>query len=60
LSAGGNVAAVFAGELPETWHGFPVINGDESDWRPGDGTGVVVGLTPKGKAKLDQSGFVIR
>ena len=60
LEAGGNVAAVFAGKLPEKWHGFPVINGDESDWRPGDSAGVVVGLTPKGKAKLDQSGFVIR
>jgi len=61
LKAGGNVAAVFAGALPETWNGFPVINGDEHDLRHLDGRGVVVGLSPKGnRAKRDMSGFVIR
>ena len=58
LQAGINVAAVFK-TLPDTWNGFPVINGDETDLRPFDGKGVVVGLKAKGKAKTDSSGFVI-
>jgi hypothetical protein len=61
LEAGGNVAAVFAGPFPSTWHGFPVVNGDLSDLRHLDPKGVVVALSPKGRvAKADQSGFVIR
>ena len=63
LRAGGNVAAVFrvtkSQPLPDTWCGFEVINGDESDWRPGDKPGTVVGLKAKGKAVHDTSGFVI-
>ena len=60
LAAGGTVAAVFAGPLPETWNGYPVIDGDEHDLRHLDGRGVVVGLSPKGvKARRDKSGFVI-
>ena len=62
LRAGGNVAVVFAGGLPDSWNGFPVINGDLHDLRHLDPRGaVVVGLSPKGpKAKRDQSGFVVR
>ncbi len=60
LKAGGNVAAVFEKALPANWQGVPVINGDESDFRPYDGIGVVVGLKAKGDAKRDESGFVIR
>ena len=60
LALGGNVAAVFEKALPETWQGVPVINGDETDFRPHDGLGVVVGLKAKGDAKGDESGFVIR
>lgn len=61
LAAGGNVAAVFANGLPETWHGYRVIDGDKHDLRHLDPRGVVVGLSPKGhKAKKDVSGFVIR
>ena len=64
LQAGNNVAAVFlvnkANPLPATWNGYQVIDGDESDWRPGDKFGVVVGLKAKGRAKADSSGFVIR
>jgi hypothetical protein len=68
LAAGGNVAIVFAArignavyDLPITWNGYPVINGDLHDLRHLDPKGVVVGLTPKGpKAKRDQSGFVVR
>jgi hypothetical protein len=60
LAAGGNVAVVFAVEpcaafnghkaeaLPATWHGFPVLDGDESDVRFVDPPGSVVGLRFKG------------
>lgn len=59
LENGIRVAAVFD-ELPETYLGYPVINGEESDLRFLDPKGVIVGLTPKGKAKHDKTGFVIR
>lgn len=59
LKRGGNVAVVFRNELPETWNGFPVINGDANDLRFLDPKGVVVGLIAKGKAKQDTSGFVV-
>lgn len=56
----GNAAIVFE-TVPVTWHGLPVINGDEHDLRHLDPAGVIVGLSPKGtKAKRDQSGFVVR
>lgn len=58
LGKGVNVAAVFQGELPETWNGFRVINGDDTDLRFTDPVGVVVGLKAKGRAKKDTSGFV--
>jgi len=38
---------------------LPVINGDASDVRYQDPAGVIVGLTAKGKAKNDTSGFVV-
>lgn len=60
LESGGNVAAVFANGLPETWLKYTVINGDLSDYRPNDPKNCVVGLTAKGDAKKDLSGFVIR
>jgi hypothetical protein len=60
LNRGGNVAVVFRSKtLPTHWNGFPVINGDENDLRFLDPKGVVVGLTAKGKAKTDTSGFVV-
>ena len=52
-----NVAIVF-NELPNTYLGIPVINGDTHDLRFTDPKGVIVGLTAKGKAKKDTSGFV--
>jgi hypothetical protein len=55
-----NYAAVFAGALPDYFLGRAVINGDESDLRFADETGVVVGLTAKGRAKRDTGGFVVR
>ena len=55
-----SAAVVFSGELPETWRGYPVIDGDEHDARFTDaGAGVIIGLTAKGKAKHDASGFVV-
>ena len=59
LQSGINVAAVFK-TLPDTWNGFPVIDGDKTDLRPFDGKGVVVGLKAKGKAKTDSTNFVIQ
>jgi hypothetical protein len=61
LYEGMNVAVVFGGKLPEMWNGYRVVPGDDSDlrFRDGDDAGpVVVGLTAKGRAKKDTSGFV--
>ena len=58
LARGGTVAAVFRKALPDTYWGYPVIDGDEHDLRFLDPAGVVVGLKAKGNAKRDQSGFV--
>ena len=58
LEMGGNVAVVFRGQLPKTWKGFEVINGDENDLRFLDKQGVIVGLIEKGLAKKDETGFV--
>jgi len=57
--AGLNIAVVFKKELPKTYLGLPVINGDETDLRFLDPKGVIVGLKAKGKAKKDTSGFVV-
>jgi hypothetical protein len=59
LTAGGNVAVVFRGSLPDNWQGFEVINGDKTDLRFLDGNSKVIGLVEKGLAKRDQSGFVV-
>lgn len=67
LNNGGNVAVVFE-EKPETYLGFPVIDGDENDLRFMDEKNVVVGLTYKrasikggGEINDDalKSGFVV-
>jgi hypothetical protein len=63
LSYGVNVAVVFdtkrGDALPETWNGYPVIDGDENDLRHLDAPGVVVGLRAKGTAvKLKTGTFV--
>jgi hypothetical protein len=54
LSAGGTVAMPFdtprGKPLPESWHGYRVIDGDESDERRLDPAGVIVGLRAKGHA----------
>ena len=61
LAAGGTVAVVFWPELPDTWNGFPVVDGDHDDARFLDEPGVVIGLRAKGfDARRDHSGFVQR
>jgi len=61
-----NIAVVFRGDIPATYtlangKTLPVINGDLSDERYLDPTDkqYIVGLKAKGKAKKDNSGFVI-
>ena len=65
LRSGGNVAVPFdtprGQALPKTWHGFPVIDGDEHDERRRDPQGCVVGLRAKGhRWKKDNSAGFIR
>ena len=59
IAQGLNIAAVFD-RVPTDYLTLPVIDGDESDLRFLDAKGVIVGLTAKGPAKKDYSGFVIR
>ena len=56
---GGNVAVVFRKDIPDTFMGHKVINGIEHDFRFRDEKGCIVGLTARGRAKHDKSGFVI-
>ncbi len=59
LNRGGSVAVVFdKKKLPKKWHGFKVHNADETDLRFLDKPGIQ-GLYAKGKAKRDNSGFVV-
>ena len=57
LNDGYRVATVFK-TRPETWLGQPVIDGDLSDLRFLDPSPCIVGLSAKGKARGDTSGFV--
>jgi hypothetical protein len=61
LKAGGNVAVVFAGDMPSEYLGYEVVNGDAHDLRHLDPKGgKIIGLSPKGrKAKADTTGFVV-
>jgi hypothetical protein len=59
LANGINVAVVF-NEIPSEYYGVPVINGDISDTRFLDAKGHIIGLSAKGMAKKDVSGFVVR
>lgn len=64
LKEGYNVAMVFdikkGKDLPKTYQGFTVIDGDESDTRFLDKKSCIIGLRAKGDAKKDKSGFVIK
>lgn len=55
-----NIAVVFPDSLPERYLGYQVTNGDLNDLRFLDKPGTIVGLSAKGKAKKDESGFVVR
>lgn len=61
ISQNKNVAAVFD-EVPSEWNSIKVIDGDKSDLRLEDESGVIVGLKAKGlakKSKRTSRGFVI-
>jgi len=61
LNAGGNVSVVFLDELPKTYKGFKVVDGDVTDLEMTKFKNVVLGLRAKGKeAKNDTSGFIVR
>jgi hypothetical protein len=58
-SLGLNIAVVFD-KLPSEYMGMPVMDGDISDLRHLDMSGVVIGLKAKGRARKDVSGFVVK
>ena len=64
LKKGFNVAVVFSTkkteQLPASWDGYPVEDGDATDVRFKDASGSIIGLRAKGDAKKDKSGFVIK
>ena len=59
LNLGINVAAVFKDNLPETYKGIKVVDGDSSDLEMLKFKNVILGLKAKGEAKKDTTGFVI-
>jgi len=60
FGAGGNVAVVFWPNVPDVWQGYRVIDGDRHDARFLDKPGRIVGLSAKGIAREDITGFVVR
>lgn len=61
VAQGMRIAVVFRNrqDMPSAFNGMSVVDGDNSDIRHLDDQGVVVGLYAKGKAKLDDTGFVV-
>ena len=59
LTAGRNVAVVFD-QVPTTWQGWRVVDGDKDDLIFLHPQGVIIGLIAKGAAKKDNTGFVVR
>lgn len=59
LALGINVAVIFE-EVPKSWYGFKVINGDLHDRRFEDPKGVIVGLKLKGTNKAKELALVNR
>lgn len=65
IALGANVAVVFSDKkLPNTFYDLPVISGDDSDLRFLDykvlDQQAIIGLYAKGKAKKDNTGFVVQ
>lgn len=67
IESGQRIAAVFRNRAivesmlanGESFMGLPVVDGDDSDIRHRDPKGAIVALYAKGKAKRDNSGFVV-
>ena len=60
LHMGRNVAVVFKDDnFPQTYWGYPVHSGEHNDLRFLDPYGIV-GLKAKGRAKRDDTGFVVQ
>lgn len=61
LMYGAPVSVVFhhKNELPKTYLGAPVIDGDKADDLMLDSGAVILGLKAKGRAKKDTTGFVV-
>jgi hypothetical protein len=62
LNRGGKVSVVFdcrKHELPTSWNGFPVVDGDVHDLHFLHAAGTVVGLAAKGTARGAAGGFVV-
>jgi len=65
LEAGGNVSVVFYPNIPKTFKGYEVIDGDESDVRFMDEKGTIVGLKYKRTKgdnldKINSNRFIIK
>jgi len=60
LASGFKVAVVFDRELPNSFLGYPVVSGDEHDLTFLHQGPIVLGLVAKGRAKKDNTGFVVR
>jgi hypothetical protein len=63
VSNGMNLAVVFStkkkNDLPGRYRSLPVVDADETDLRFLDPKGSVCGLRAKGRARKDDSGFVV-
>lgn len=56
---GARIAVVFRNGLPKTFLGKKVIDGDEHDLRFTEKSNVIVGLKAKGRARKDESHFIV-
>lgn len=60
MGCGANVAVVFNKKLPKTWMGRRVIDATKHDLRFLDKKNTIAGLIALGKARKDDSGFVVK